>query len=58
MVNRVPEYVALYEAMGFEVRAEPIRAEEVDPDCGDCGLVLGRVIVTLYTRRPSSHTAD
>lgn len=57
-VNRVPEYVDLYESMGYEVRAEPIRAEEVDPDCGDCGLVLHRVIVTIYTRRSSSRAAN
>jgi hypothetical protein len=57
-VNRVPEYVELYEAMGCQVRAEPIRAEEVDPDCGDCGLVLHRVIVTIYTRRSTNRAAD
>ena len=49
--NRVNEYVDLYSDMGYEVRAEPIRPEEVDPDCGDCGLILHRLIVTLYTRK-------
>jgi hypothetical protein len=51
MVSRVPEYVELYAAMGYEVRAEPIRPDEVDPDCGDCGLILNRIIVTIYTRK-------
>jgi hypothetical protein len=50
-VARVPEFAEMYGSMGFEVRAEPIGPDEVDPDCGDCGLVLHRLIVTIYTRR-------
>jgi len=52
--NRVNEYIDLYSGMGYDVRAEPIRPEEVDPDCGDCGLILHRLIVTLYTRKRQS----
>jgi len=49
--RRAAEYAEIYSSMGFEVKAEPIRREEVDPDCGDCGLILHRLIVTIYTRR-------
>ncbi|HJW83677.1 MAG TPA: hypothetical protein VJ754_05170 [Anaerolineae bacterium] len=50
--RRLKEYTELYASMGFEVRAEPIRLEEIGPDCGDCSLVLYRLFVTIYTRRP------
>ena len=55
--RRVKEYTELYSSMGFEVRAEPIRPEEIGPDCGDCSLVLYRLFVTIYTRRPSVGTS-
>ena len=54
--RRLKEYTELYSSMGFEVRAEPIRPEEIGPDCGDCSLVLYRLFVTIYTRRPSAGT--
>jgi len=52
--RRVKEYAELYAAMGYEVRAEPVRPEEVGPDCGDCSLILSRLFATLYTRKPLS----
>ena len=50
--RRLNEYVELYSSMGFEVCAEPVRAEEIGPECGDCSLVMCRLFVTIYTRRP------
>jgi len=51
--RRLTEYVELYESMGFETRAEPVRADEIGPECGDCSLVLCRLFITIYTRRLS-----
>jgi len=50
---RLSEYVELYESLGLEVRAEPIREAEVGPECEPCRLVLCPKFVTLYTRTPA-----
>lgn len=50
---RLPEYAALYQSLGLEVRAEPVREAEVGPECGPCRLVLCPKFVTLYTRVPA-----
>ena len=50
-VGRLNEYVELYTSLGFEIRAEPVRSDEVDPECNDCRLILYQPIVTLYTRK-------
>ena len=52
--RRVPEFTELYQSMGYEVRLEGIRAEEIEPDCSDCALVMHQIFVTLYTRRSGS----
>ncbi len=52
-VGRLNEYVELYTSLGFEIRAEPVRSDEVDSECNDCRLILYWQIVTLYTRKPS-----
>ena len=49
--GRLTEYTDLYSSLGFDVRAEPIRSDEVDPECNDCRLILYQQIVTLYTRK-------
>ncbi len=51
---RLKEYSELYRSLGFEVHVEPIRPDEIGPDCTDCSLVLYRLFATLYTRRPAS----
>ena len=48
--RRVAEFTELYQSMGYDVRAETVRDEEVDPECGDCALVMYQIFVTLYTR--------
>lgn len=50
-VTRLTEYVELYASLGYEVRSEPVRSDEVDPDCNDCRLILYQQIVTIYTRK-------
>jgi hypothetical protein len=50
--TRLDEVVALYEAAGFEVCADPIRREEFPDDCDDCQLLALLRFRTIYTRRP------
>lgn len=49
--RRAQEMAALYTELGYEVHLEPVRAEEFDDDCQDCGLVALLNFVTLYTRK-------
>jgi hypothetical protein len=52
--TRLAEVVALYEAAGFEVCADPIRREEFSDHCDDCQLVGLLRFRTIYTRRPAA----
>jgi hypothetical protein len=52
--TRLDEVVALYEAAGFEVCADPIRREELPDDCDDCQLLGLMRFRTIYTRRPAA----
>ena len=52
---RLAEYTDLYTSLGFDVRAEPVRSDEVDRECNDCRLILYQQIVTLYTRKLADH---
>jgi hypothetical protein len=49
--RRAKEAVALYEELGFEVRAEPVRTDEMGDDCEDCQLLIALAFKTIYTRR-------
>jgi hypothetical protein len=49
--RRAEEAIALYEALGYEVCADPVRREDVGDDCDDCQLVALLKFVTIYTRR-------
>jgi len=49
---RAREAVDLYAALGYEVRAEPVRRADVAEDCEDCHLVALLQFATIYTRRP------
>ena len=55
--SRLDEVVALYEAAGFEVCADPIRREEFGDDCDDCQLLALLQFRTVYTR-PRRAPAD
>jgi hypothetical protein len=49
--RRLSEYVQLYESMGYEVQAEPVRESEIGPDCNDCRLIMLMQFHTVYTRK-------
>lgn len=48
---RVPDFVRLYEATGFEVALDPVPPELLDDECLDCRLVAALEYVSVYTRR-------
>jgi hypothetical protein len=48
--RRAAEYVDLYESLGFEVAADPVRREQVADDCDDCRIALLLEFRTIYTR--------
>ncbi len=48
---RVEEMIRLYEGLGYEVCADPIRGETVSNDCVDCQLVMALDFKMIYTRR-------
>jgi len=52
-VQRAKEAMELYEQLGYEVRAEPMRPEELDDDCEDCGTVVAFHFLAIYTRKKS-----
>ena len=49
-VRRGEEMMKLYRDLGFEVRAEPVKPEEVGDECADCQL-LALQFRTIYTRK-------
>ncbi len=49
--RRAAEAVELYEELGYEVRAEMVRREELENECEDCQLVLLMQFKTIYTRK-------
>lgn len=49
--QRVEEAIELYEQLGFEVVADPIRGEEFGDECDDCQLVALLGFRTIYTRK-------
>jgi len=51
---RTKEVMELYTQLGYEVRAEPIRADELDDDCQDCQSVVSVHFRTIYTRKRRS----
>lgn len=53
--RRAAEAVDLYQELGYEVRAEPVRKEELEDDCEDCELVVLMQFRTIYTRKKTTH---
>jgi enamine deaminase RidA (YjgF/YER057c/UK114 family) len=47
---RAQEAVETYGALGFEVLAQPIAAEQVPASCGDCSATVCRSFMLIYTR--------
>ncbi len=48
---RAKEAMELYCQLGYEVRAEPVRPEEMHDDCDDCQSVVAFHFQTIYTRK-------
>lgn len=48
---RAREAQAIYEGMGFEVALDPVRPQDLEPDCADCALVTAAGFRMIYTRR-------
>lgn len=49
--KRAEEAMALYRELGFEVRAESLRPEEMRDECNDCELLMLLNFKTIYTRK-------
>jgi hypothetical protein len=49
--RRADEFVRLYESLGYEVCADPVRREQVDDGCDDCRIALLLDFRSIYTRR-------
>jgi hypothetical protein len=49
--HRAKEAMELYSQLGYEVRAEPVRPEEMHDDCEDCKAVVAFHFQTIYTRK-------
>ncbi len=49
--ERAREAVQLYEELGYEVRTEAVRTEDVADDCEDCQLLMLLEFQTIYTRK-------
>ncbi|HKJ92220.1 MAG TPA: hypothetical protein VJ957_03580 [Longimicrobiales bacterium] len=53
--QRAEEAMALYRELGYEVCADPVRAEELGNECDACRLVALLRFQTIYTRRHEEH---
>lgn len=49
--RQTKEATELYEQLGFEVRAEPVPAEQMGDECSDCQVLLLLQFKTIYTRK-------
>lgn len=52
--QRAKEAVELYTQLGYEVRAKPVRPEELHDDCQDCRTVVSFHFWAIYTRSRTS----
>lgn len=49
--RRAEEFIRLYESLGYEVCADPVRRDQIEDECDDCRVVLLLEYRTIYTRR-------
>lgn len=54
--TRAREAMELYERLGFDVVADPLRPDDLREECDDCQLVALLKFMTIYTR-PRGGTA-
>lgn len=50
---RAAEAIELYEKLGFEVRAEPVKPREAGAECEDCTVAIALQFSSIYTRKKS-----
>jgi len=50
---RAEEMIRLYQDLGFQVVADPVRVDEFGQLCEACGMVAQAAFVAIYTRRPA-----
>lgn len=48
---RLSEIVELYRSLGYEVRLEPVKPEELDDECRRCYELEGEKVKTVYVRK-------
>ena len=48
--ERAAEAVRLYQELGYEVCADPLRPDDLTGECGDCRLLMLLQFKTIYTR--------
>jgi hypothetical protein len=56
--TRTKEAIELYESLGFEVVADPIRTHEMGEECDDCVLVALMQFRTIYTRKKDASDSE
>jgi hypothetical protein len=49
--RRAADAVALYERLGFEVCADPVRPDQLEEPCHQCWLASRLGLVMIYTRK-------
>ena len=48
---RLSEIVELYKSLGYEVRLEPVKLDELDEECRKCYEDEGDKVKTVYVRK-------
>lgn len=51
---RLSEIVELYKSLGYEVRVEPVKLDELDEDCKRCYENEADEVKTVYVRKKGS----
>ena len=51
---RLSEIIELYKSLGYEVRVEPAKLEELDEDCKRCYENEADEVKTVYVRKKGS----
>jgi hypothetical protein len=55
---RLSEIVELYKSLGYEVRVEPVRLDELDADCRRCYEDEVEEVKTVYVKKKAGKTAS
>lgn len=55
---RLSEIVELYKSLGYEVRVEPVRLDELDDDCRRCYEDEVEEVKTVYVKKKAGKTAS